>query len=41
LDTSTSLAFSKTGSALIEHDPDTDTVRSLNEPPPGTVYQRV
>lgn len=26
---------------IIELDPDTDTVRSVNEPPPGTVYERV
>ena len=26
---------------IIEHDPVTDTVRSVNEPPPGTIFRRV
>lgn len=26
---------------IVEHDPVTDTVRSVNEPPPGTIFERV
>lgn len=26
---------------VIEHDPVADTVRSVNEPPPGTIFRRV
>lgn len=26
---------------IIEHDPVTDRMRSVNEPPPGTIFRRV